>query len=72
MCRLVQVLQQSEVCGEEDVCSALGHQIAGMVGGVTIHLSGKPDCWILPRAASCESRCQQCHLAGSTDPAQWR
>ena len=41
MCHLVHVLQQSEVCGEEDVCSAFGHQIAGMVSGVPIHLSVK-------------------------------
>ena len=44
MCHLVQVLQQSEVCGEEDVCSAFGHQIAGMVSRVPVHLSVKPDC----------------------------
>ena len=52
MCCFVQVLQQSEVCGEEDVCTAFGHQIAGMVSGVPIHLSVKPDCQVLPRAVT--------------------
>lgn len=57
MCHLMQVLQQSEVCGEEDVCSAFGHQIAGMVSGAPIHLSIKPDRQVRPLTVSCDSKC---------------
>lgn len=53
MSHFVQVLQQSEVCGEEDVCSAFGHQIAGMVNGVPIHLIVEPDCQFLPWTVGC-------------------
>ena len=41
MRHVVQMLQQPEVRGEEDVCSAFGYQIAGMVSGVPSHLSDK-------------------------------
>ena len=38
MCHLVQVLEQPEVCGEEDVCSTFGNQVSVMISGVPIHL----------------------------------
>lgn len=44
MRQVVQVVQKPEVCGEEDVCSAFGHQIAGMVSGMPIHLSVTTHC----------------------------
>ena len=52
MCQLVQVLQQPKVCGEEDVCKAFGYKIAGMVNGVSIHLSIKLDCQALHHAVN--------------------
>ena len=60
MCHLVQVLEQHEVCGEEDVCSTFGHQVAVMVSGVPIHLWVKPDCQSLPDAV--DNKHQHCHF----------
>ena len=72
MRHLVQVLHQSEVCGQEDVCNAFGHQVDGMVNGVPIHLSVKTDCQVPPLTVSCNSRCQHCPLTRSrVKTGQW-
>lgn len=45
--QLVQMLQQFEVCWEEDICSALGHQVSGMVCCLTADLHSVAGLWKL-------------------------